>query len=339
MDPISPNTQAILLLTSPLIVGASKSAAELLTHGEYKRFARWMFEHGYEPWKLLTEQADSVLTECADMVHPGRMRKLLSRGFQLSQAIEEWGSRAIWVVSRADAAYPRKLKVRLREDAPAILYGCGQLEAVSHQKALAVVGSREVSETLLDFTSGVGRLAASAGTMIVSGGARGIDQAAMSGAIESGGMALGVLADNLARAVVQRDNRNAIMDGRLVLVSPYDPRAGFNVGNAMQRNKLIYAFADAGLVVNADHNKGGTWNGAMEQLTKHMSIPMYVRSTGEASYALNELRLKGAYDWPNPADSAELNAVFNALPAVNASHTSEGLAAEPKPDTLTLFDE
>jgi predicted Rossmann fold nucleotide-binding protein DprA/Smf involved in DNA uptake len=31
--------------------------------------------------------------------------------------------------------------------------------------------------------------------------------------------------------------------------------AGFNVGNAMQRNKLIYALADASLMVSSDLNK------------------------------------------------------------------------------------
>jgi predicted Rossmann fold nucleotide-binding protein DprA/Smf involved in DNA uptake len=31
-----------------------------------------------------------------------------------------------------------------------------------------------------------------------------------------------------------------------------------NVGQAMQRNKLIYAPSDAALVVSSDHEKGGT---------------------------------------------------------------------------------
>jgi predicted Rossmann fold nucleotide-binding protein DprA/Smf involved in DNA uptake len=41
-------------------------------------------------------------------------------------------------------------------------------------------------------------------------------------------------------------------------VSPYDPSAGFNVGHAMQRNKVIYALADAVLVIRAEFEKGGT---------------------------------------------------------------------------------
>ena len=76
----------------------------------------------------------------------------------------------------------------------------------------------------------------------------------------------------------------------LVLLSPYDPNAGFNVGNAMQRNKLIYALADAALVVNSDLGKGGTWTGAVEQLDKFRQIPVFVRSTGAPSAALDALQ-------------------------------------------------
>lgn len=53
---------------------------------------------------------------------------------------------------------------------------------------------------------------------------------------------------------MNREHRNLLIGDQLVLISPYDPSAGFNVGHAMQRNKLIYALADASLVVNADLN-------------------------------------------------------------------------------------
>lgn len=43
----------------------------------------------------------------------------------------------------------------------------------------------------------------------------------------------------------------------------------------MQRNKLIYALADASLVVSSDLNKGGTWAGAVEQLDKLKFVPVY----------------------------------------------------------------
>lgn len=135
---------------------------------------------------------------------------------------------------------------------------------------------------------------------LVSGGARGIDQAAMRGTLEAGGTVAGVLADSLERAALNREHRSFLMDGKLVLVSPFDPMAGFNVGNAMQRNKLIYALADAALVVSSDYEKGGTWAGAVEQLEKLRLVPVYVRSNGENSKGLEALRRKGALSWPDP---------------------------------------
>jgi predicted Rossmann fold nucleotide-binding protein DprA/Smf involved in DNA uptake len=185
---------------------------------------------------------------------------------------------------------------------------------------LAVVGSRHVDEALIDYTMSVGRLAARVGRTLVSGGAKGIDQAAMRGALEAGGKVCGVLADSLEKTTMNREHRNLLLDGQLVLISPYDPSAGFNVGNAMQRNKLIYALADASLVVNADLNKGGTWAGAIEQLDKFKFVPVYIRSTGVLSAGLDVLRKKGAMPWPNPQDVNSFEAVFNvAVPMPAAS--------------------
>ena len=90
----------------------------------------------------------------------------------------------------------------------------------------------------------------------------------MSSALEAGGRVAGVLADSLEKTVMKRENRNRLLEGQLVLLSPYDPNAGFNAGHAMQRNKLIYALADVALVVNADLNKGGTWAGSDRAIGK-----------------------------------------------------------------------
>jgi len=307
---LSPNTQAILLLTAPLIAGKGTSTSELLTPGEYKRLARHLREIQRQPADLVSPDAADLLRACHPVIEESRLQRLLGRGFLLSQVIERWQARAIWVVSRADAEYPRRLKVRLREDAPAVIYGCGDM-ALLESGGLAVVGSRHVDDSLVDYTMSVGRLAARAGRTIVSGGAKGIDQAAMRGALEAGGKVSGVLADSLEKTTMNREHRNLLLDGQLVLISPYDPSAGFNVGNAMQRNKLIYALADASLVVSSDKNKGGTWAGATEQLDKLKFVPVYVRSTGEPSTGLDALRAKGALPWPNPQDSDAFEAVFD----------------------------
>ena len=338
---LSPNTQAILLLTAPLIApGGAASSPDLLSPGEYKRLARHLREIQRQPADFVSPDAAETLRACRPVIDESRLQRLLGRGFLLSQVIERWRARAVWVVSRADAGYPRRLKARLREDAPAVLYGCGDMSLLD-SGGLAVVGSRHVDETLIDYAMSIGRLAARAGRTIVSGGAKGIDQAAMRGALDAGGNVCGVLADGLEKSVMNRENRNVLLDGRLVLISPYDPNAGFNVGNAMQRNKLIYAFADASLVVSSDINKGGTWAGAVEQLGKLKFVPVFVRSTGEPSAGLDALRNKGALHWPNPQDVDSFAEVFDVrapsiavsqrvgLSLIDGMQAAEATPAEP----------
>ena len=80
----------------------------------------------------------------------------------------------------------------------------------------------------------------------------------------------------------------------------------------MQRNKVIYALADAALVVNADVKKGGTWAGAAEQLEKLHLVSIYVRSTGTPSEGLEALKTKGAIPWPNPKDADDFEETLRA---------------------------
>jgi len=313
---LSPNTQAILLLTAPLIAGRGAPSEDLLSDEDYNRLARHLRDLKLQPLDLLAGDAGAVLDACRALVDPERLRRLLGRGFLLGQMVERWQTRGINVVSRADAAYPRRLKARLREDAPPVLYGCGEFGLVD-RGGLAVVGSRTADGAAIDYATAIGGLAAQAGRAVISGGARGIDEAAMLGAIEAGGTVIGVLADGLEQGSLVRAWRNGLRDGRMLLVSPYDPAARFDVGHATRRNRLIYALADAALVVAAEVGKGGSWAGAIEQIERLRLVPVYARSAGARSAGLDALRGKGARDWPEPCDAEALRALLDR--AVNAS--------------------
>lgn len=306
-NPLSPNTQAILLLTAPLIAGKREDGSDLLSPSDYNRLARALREAKRQPSDLLQNgpEAEEAHAVAAKRLGRDRIEKLLARGFLLGQAMERWTSRAIWVLSRADASYPRRLKAKLKEDAPPVIYGCGDVSLLE-SGGLAVVGSRHVDAALLSYTENIGSLAARAGLGVISGGAKGIDRAAMGGGLKAGGIVIGVLADSLERAAISRENREAIMEKRLVLISSRDPAAGFNVGYAMQRNKFIYALADAGLVVSSDLGKGGTWAGAIEQLEKFHFGPLYVRNGADAPAGNLELLRRGGLRWPDPQDAQTL---------------------------------
>lgn len=325
---LSPNAQAILLLTAPLLIGRRGPSRrpraagrrnpppnpKPLSAAEYRDFARQLRAIQREPADLLGTDATETLRASGTNLDGERILQLLGRGFLLAQAVERWRARALWIMTRADPDYPRRLKARLRENAPPVLYGCGD-RTILNGGGLAVVGSREVNENLVRHAEDVGQLSAGAGLAIVSGGARGTDQAAMRGALEAGGRSVGVLANGLERAALNRDNRNFFMDGRLVMVCPYDPGTRFLAGHAMQRNKLIYALSDAALVVNTDRGRGGTWAGATEQLEKLRFGPVYARADGELSTGLKGLLDRGAAPWPNPKTPAALRSVLRADPS------------------------
>lgn len=327
IEPLTSNTQAILLLTAPLVAGRGESSPDLLSLGEYNKLARILREKQKQPADLIGPDAQELIELCAQPFGRERLDALLGRGFLLSQAVERWNARAIWVISRADSRYPKRLKARLKEDAPPLLYGCGEI-ALLEKGGLAVVGSRHVDDELISFTENVGRLTAKAHRTIVSGGAKGIDRAAMHGALLGDGEVAGVMADSLERAALARDNREPLMEGRLVLISPYDPAAGFNVGHAMQRNKVIYALADAGLVVTSDFEKGGTWTGAIEQLERLHFVPVFVRNGNNAGRGNAALIHHGGRPWPNPDNAAELGQII--------SSAVESVAAEPKQEALSF---
>jgi predicted Rossmann fold nucleotide-binding protein DprA/Smf involved in DNA uptake len=163
---------------------------------------------------------------------------------------------------------------------------------------LAIVGSRDVDEEELNYTQRVAQNCAVQQMQVISGGARGVDQAAMLGVLDAGGTSVGVLADSLTKAGVNSKYRSSIKEGRLTLISSYDPDAGFNTGNAMGRNKYIYALADYALVISCSVGKGGTWAGAVEALSRLKDIPVFVRMHSTVSEGNQQLHNQGAKLFP-----------------------------------------
>jgi predicted Rossmann fold nucleotide-binding protein DprA/Smf involved in DNA uptake len=97
-----------------------------------------------------------------------------------------------------------------------------------------------------------------------------------------------------------------------VLISTYNPEAGFNVGNAMGRNKYIYALADFAVVVSSDYQEGGTWAGADEELRRERGRPVFVRIGADVPKGNTELLRKGAKPFPVAGLTASLKDALHA---------------------------
>jgi predicted Rossmann fold nucleotide-binding protein DprA/Smf involved in DNA uptake len=299
-DFLTEDTKAITLLCG--VFGKNRSEKPLsLT--EYSSLVRWLIGVKMRP-KDLFQKETIAEASMGSGIDKQRLESLLGRGVQLGFAIEEWQRNGIWIISRSDADYPNRYKHHLKDKAPPLLFGVGNRSLLSGG-GLGIVGSRNVDQAGEAFTRQVAELCAYNGMPVVSGGARGVDQISMTTALEAGGVSIGILAENLLRKSVERKNRQAIADGRLLLLSPYHPNARFTVGTAMGRNKLIYAMSDYSTIVSAEYKKGGTWAGAEEELKRKKSLSVFVRVGKDAPQGNSKLLDLGAI--PLPENSIDRN--------------------------------
>lgn len=323
---INTNTQSILLLTS--YFSKSVGDAKPLSPTEWGRFALWLNEQGKTPSDLVTAEPCAVLQGWQDdKISLERIEQLLGRGHALALALEKWSRAGIWVLTRSDADYPKLFKQRLRNSAPPVLFGCGNARLLN-QHGVCVVGARKANEADLGFATALGERIAEAGFSVVSGGARGVDEAAMLGGLKQGGAVIGIMADSLLSAAMASKWRKGLMDNNLVLVSPFYPEAGFNAGNAMARNKYIYCLSQAAVVVRSD-TKGGTWSGAIENLKKAW-VPLWVKRVQDVQSGNQALISEGGYWLEGAVEHLDIQSLCapatSNLAAVDPLSTDSGVA-------------
>ncbi len=291
---LSDDGAAVVMLCSQLALGNGDEPGVLpLTLREWNALARRIHDSEMKrPSALLGVSAED-LARClgVTLAEAERIAQLLARGGGVALELEQLAASGIWCVTRADESYPARIRNTLKNQAPAVLFGAGDMR-IFEKPAIGIVGSRDLDENGGDFARRLGAVCARFLVAVVSGGARGTDRIAMQGALDADGYAIGVLPDSLIRTIRQPDVRQFIADGRLVLLTPYRPDNGFSVGAAMGRNKIIYGAADFSVVVSSDYHKGGTWAGAVETLAAGW-CPVFVRS-GDKGPGNQELINKGA---------------------------------------------
>jgi predicted Rossmann fold nucleotide-binding protein DprA/Smf involved in DNA uptake len=283
---------AALLLTS-WFARSGTADAKPLSPTEWQRLTGFLEAQGRTPADLIRDDPAQVLAGWSDAAVPmARVQALLGRSVALGLSLEHWSRAGIRVITRADADYPPALVRRLGAHAPPLLFVCGN-RALLATTGIAVVGSRDATPEDLDLAASLGREAARLGRPLVSGGARGVDQAAMQGALAAEGQAVGVLCEGLLRAVTAREYRPKLRSGDLVLLSLTHPEARFEVGNAMARNKIIYCLSEVAVVAATTRDKGGTWAGATECL-RHGWVPVLVNRSSAPGSGAAALVDKGA---------------------------------------------
>jgi DNA processing protein len=188
--------------------------------------------------------------------------------------------------------YPALLRVL--DDAPACLFALGRLELLDHP-AVAIVGSRSHTRYGADVCLELGKAAAAAGLVVVSGMARGLDALAHTGALDANGGTIGVLGHGLGR-VYPPGNRplfDRVIEHGLLLTE-YPPYLPPGPGSFPRRNRLISGLARVTVVVEAKKKSGAlqTVGWAQTQGREVMAVPGPI--TSPVSEGTNGLIREGA---------------------------------------------
>lgn len=166
---------------------------------------------------------------------------------------------------------------------PPLLFVAGK-PALLERPQLAIVGSRRASAPGLDTAKAFSRCLASAGFVVTSGLAMGIDGAAHRAALEAGGATVAVLGSGLEQLYPQRHRRlaDAMLESDGALVSEFPLEMAPTRETFPQRNRIISGLSLGVLVVEANIASGSliTARLAAEQGREVFAIPGSIHHPG-----------------------------------------------------------
>ena len=184
------------------------------------------------------------------------LQKLSSKSLTEAERILRWCERSgINIICPDMEEYPKSL-IQLR-DAPMVLYVAGRLPRFNDHLAVAVVGTRKMSDYGRSIAYEMGRGLAAGGAILVSGMALGIDGMAMAGALDMNGVAVGVLGSgiDIVYPKEHKDLMRRTLD-RGAIITEYPPGTPPSARHFPVRNRLISGLCQATVVVEGDGNSG-----------------------------------------------------------------------------------
>lgn len=211
---------------------------------------------------------------------------------EVEKEADEIKSHNVRIIRYTDEEYPESL--RYIDDSPIILYVKGRF-IKKDKYAVAIVGSRNMTEYGKRITEMISSELASYGITVVSGMARGIDTVSHKGALKAKGRSIAVLGSGLD-SPYPPENKELFdeLSEKGCVISEFPMGTPPNKENFPQRNRLISGLSLGVLVVEATAKSGSliTAGYALEQGKDVFAVPGSITSSN--SEGTNELIKKGA---------------------------------------------
>lgn len=163
----------------------------------------------------------------------------------------------IKIIGINDSLFPYRL--RIIPDPPILLYAFGNVDILSANNMVSVIGTREPTEYGINSAQSISRILAEKGAIIVSGLAVGCDTAAHKGCLQGKGQTVAVLAHGLDRIYPSQNRELAkeIVNSGGALISEYPPDTEIKPKQFVERDRLQSGLSDAVIVIETDI-RGGT---------------------------------------------------------------------------------
>jgi DNA processing protein len=247
---------------------------------------------------------------CVDEPRDACFRRF-ARGFDERAYRRRLGERGFRWIGRSEGAFPSALRSIFDPPLGLFVRGAAPLDLLE-QPSVAIVGARAASGYGRHVARTLARELASAGLVVVSGLARGIDGEAHRGALDARGTTVAVLGCGIDR---DYPASNAELAGRIaetgLIVSEYAPGVEPAPWRFPARNRIVAGLAAATVVVEARERSGAliTADLAMEEGREVFAVPGEI--TSALSAGTNQLLKHGAALASSPTD---VLAVFGLEP-------------------------
>ena len=236
-------------------------------------YAARLLDHFGTPERAYYAAAEEydALPDLPSKVRQALMDKDLS---EVDAILARCEQKNISVLTCQDAAYPQRLAQL--DTAPCVLYVRGKLPQIDQEAAVAIVGAREASPYGVMAARRMGLDLARKGALVISGSARGVDAAALQGALRGGGKVISVLGNGIdvVYPAIHRDLYEDVAAAG-ALVSEYPPGTPPNGAHFPVRNRLIAGLSLGVLVVEGKTTSGSliTARWALDQGRDVFAIP------------------------------------------------------------------